>query len=95
MIANGEFFDKFTYFADYNYMVSATTPGEDTMTEKKGAREEGRLVPGHCYAILSTVEVYLQPQGSDESYTTRKGDKDSELVYKLMKLRNPWGNFEW
>lgn len=58
MIANGEFFKKIYAFSSENKMVSATTPGEDTMTENNVPRKEGGLVPGHCYAVLKTIEVY-------------------------------------
>lgn len=70
MIANDKLFDKLRFYSMAKFLVSTTTAGEDTMTESKGPRESGGLVPGHCYAILKVIEVYTGFDGT--GYETGK-----------------------
>jgi hypothetical protein len=50
------------------------------MLEKEG------LVAGHAYSIISALEVTERVNG-----LPKPGGK----TFKLLKLRNPWGSFEW
>ena len=44
-------------------------------TESGGPNEDGGLVPGHAYSVISAIK-------------TSNG-------IQLLKIRNPWGQFEW
>lgn len=55
-IRTGALFDIINTFDEVGFLITATTGGEDHMTEKGGARsEEGGLVPGHCYSVIRTA----------------------------------------
>jgi hypothetical protein len=51
------------------------------MLEKEG------LVAGHAYSVISSMEL---------SETITGGlPKPNGKTFKLMKIRNPWGSYEW
>jgi calpain-15 len=43
--------------AKKGYMLSASTPGEDLWTENGGAQQDGGLVMGHAYSIITVVKT--------------------------------------
>jgi calpain-15 len=45
-------------FDESNYLLSASTPGEDRWTETGGPTEEGGLVPGHAYSVIQVKEAF-------------------------------------
>lgn len=56
-------------------------PAGEQMLEQEG------LVAGHAYSVISAVEV-----------TERNAagiPKPGAKTYRMMKLRNPWGTYEW
>jgi Calpain family cysteine protease len=55
-------------------------PAGEQMLEKEG------LVAGHAYSIISAMEVRERIRG------VPKPDGKS---FKLLRLRNPWGSYEW
>lgn len=58
MMNKGEFFKKMKGFDENNYLMSASTEGEDRWTETGGPTEEGGLVPGHAYSVIAVKEAY-------------------------------------
>jgi hypothetical protein len=57
MMNKGEFFKKMKNFDEQNYLMSASTEGEDRWTETGGPTEEGGLVPGHAYSVIGVKEA--------------------------------------
>jgi len=75
-------FDDFLCWDRSNFLVTGSTPGTDTLTEGGGGRPSTRqagLVPGHAYSIIAAVRVQRGRYGGAE----------------VLKVRNPWGEFEW
>ena len=64
-------------------LITCSTPGQDTISEDGDGRLAAAgsgLVPGHAYTLIGTAVL---PEG------TRYAGA------RLLKLRNPWGSFEW
>ena len=63
------------------YLLCASTVGEDRWIEQGVVEDEDSngQLPGHAYSILQVKEVCVSGGQS----------------YRLLNLRNPWGNFEW
>jgi hypothetical protein len=57
MIEKGTFFDMMLGYDKKGYMLSASTPGEDLWTENGGAQQDGGLVMGHAYSIITVVKT--------------------------------------
>ena len=79
-IHNGDLFALMKEFDERQYLLSASTPGEDRWSDVGGAPVAGEagctgLVHGHAYTVLQV--------------------KESRTGARLLNLRNPWGNFEW
>jgi len=44
-------------FDKKNCLMSASTPGEDMWTETGGPSQEGGLVPGHAYSVITIMQT--------------------------------------
>jgi len=55
-------------------------PAGEQMLEREG------LVAGHAYSVISAFEV-----SEKAGFVIKPGGK----TFKLLKLRNPWGTYEW
>lgn len=61
-IANGTIFDTLFEYDQLNYLMSASTPGEDIWTEtgkKPGKDVTTGLVAGHAYTLISVKKTSL------------------------------------
>ena len=69
--------------ADRNcYLIAASTPGVDHLTEGDGPQANARgMVDGHAYSVVQVKEVRAQG--------------DTGKLLQLLNIRNPWGSFEW
>ena len=52
MIGDGDFWKKLVSFDEHNYLISASTPGEDRWTEQGRKEKEDGLCPGHAYSVI-------------------------------------------
>jgi len=57
MIKKGTFFDMMINFDKMNFLMSASTPGEDLWTEAGRPSQEGGLVPGHAYSVITVLKT--------------------------------------
>ena len=79
-------------YDESSYVICASTPGVDTLTEGGGGPkgdDEGGLVPGHAYSLISAREIELTGELAGHPWAQR------EESVRLVKMRNPWGSFEW
>lgn len=53
------------------------------------------LAAGHAYSILSAVDVTDTPQVGFGDLKVDMNVTGGAKHFKLVKLRNPWGTFEW
>ena len=61
-------------------LICASTPGQDTFTESgRDGAGSGGLVPGHAYTVIAARQI----------------TRGVHTGAQLLKIRNPWGNFEW
>jgi hypothetical protein len=44
-------------FDKMNFLMSASTPGEDLWTEAGRPSQEGGLVPGHAYSVITVLKT--------------------------------------
>lgn len=65
--------------SSHNWIVTAGTEGEDVGNSTDPLKKVG-LVSGHAYSIIGAYEI-----------TVKKGYRD--IKERLIKLRNPWGEF--
>jgi len=79
VFADGKTFDIIRSFIKRGGVVGAGTSGVDAGT----STARNGLVRGHAYSVLDAREV-----------TARKAGGHKETI-RLLKLRNPWGQFEW
>ena len=73
-------FDDLCRYDRNQYLICCSTPGQDTYTE--GGSKAGKtsgLVPGHAYTVIAAMTLTDGPYAGTQ----------------LLKIRNPWGNFEW
>lgn len=75
-LQNGQLWREITKYDEENFIMSASTPGEDHVTENgRFGKSSTGLIAGHAYTLISAVEL--------------------DNGYRLMRLRNPWGQMEW
>jgi calpain-15 len=79
-IENGDFFNKMRLYDEAGYLISGTTPGEDHMTEARGEGEDKGKEEGEGLIYGHAYSII--------KVISCQG-------HQLLKIRNPWGNFEW
>jgi calpain-15 len=83
-VDNDELWSKILKFNRRGAVLAAGSPGEDKSIEDgrggEGSGGGSGIIAGHAYSIID-VKACRQAMGSQ--------------VIRLMKLRNPWGAFEW
>ena len=74
-------FGELLFWERNNCLICCSTAGVDTVTEGGifARSRGGGLVPGHAYTVISAVQLSRGPY---------KGEQ-------LLKLRNPWADYEW
>lgn len=86
-ISSGLLWDTLVDYDTSGYLISATTPGEDIYSEQRVDEPEADFTAG----------IKKGPNGlvSGHAYTVLTATETSDGQHRLLKLRNPWGNFEW
>ena len=73
-------FEELLRYDRNQFLVCCSTPGQDQMTEgDRPSDAAAGLVPGHAYTLISA----------------RRLESGAHSGAQLLKIRNPWGNFEW
>ena len=73
-------FEDLARYDRHQYLITCSTPGQDTLSEGDSRQGSG-LVPGHAYTLIGAATL---PPGCG-----------AYAGAQLLKLRNPWGSFEW
>ena len=80
-LASDAMFDLVKKLDAQGCVIGAGTLGKDaTLSEGRGDAKAGGIVPGHAYTVIAVKEVVAGLSGS---------------TVRLLKIRNPWGSFEW
>ena len=73
-------FEELLKYDRNQFLICCSTPGHDQMTEGSRPGESvGGLVPGHAYTLIAAKRL----------------ESGAHAGAELLKIRNPWGNFEW